>query len=230
MIGRVAGRLLFRGADHVIVEAGGVGYIVHVSERVLAALPRPGETVALWTDLQVAEDRWTLYGFPTLAEKEWHRLLLTVQGVGAKVSLSLLGALGPEALGRAIALGDWTVLARARGVGPKMAQRIANELRDRAPAVMAMAGLAGRVADDLPSPEPAGPDDTPPRQPSAPVFPRGGADPAALAQAEALSALGHLGYAPAEAMQAVARAAEAGRDLDTPGLIRGALRLLAPRE
>ena len=138
MIGRVAGRLLYRAGDHVLIDVRGVGYLVHVSDRVLAGLPRNGEAVALFTEMQVREDGWTLFGFPTLVEKEWHRLLLTVQGVGAKVSLALLGALGPDALGRSIALGDWATLARAKGVGPKTAQRIVNELRDKAPVVMAM--------------------------------------------------------------------------------------------
>ena len=94
MIGRVAGRLLYRAGDHVLIDVKGVGYLVHVSDRVMAGLPRNGEAVALFTELQVREDGWTLFGFPTLVEKEWHRLLLTVQGVGAKVSLALLGAHG----------------------------------------------------------------------------------------------------------------------------------------
>ena len=207
MIGRIAGRLLYRAADHVLIDVRGVGYLVHVSERVLAGLPRNGEAVALWTELSVREDGWTLYGFPTLVEKEWHRLLLTVQGVGAKVSLALLGALGPEALGRAIALGDWATLARAKGVGPRTAQRVVNELRDKAPVVMAMAGLMGATA--------------PARRPRQ--------DGSAMAQAEALSALGNLGYGPGEAVQAVAQAAEAQPGMGTPDLIRAALRLLAPK-
>jgi Holliday junction DNA helicase RuvA len=235
MIGRVAGRLVYRTGDHVLIDAGGVGYIVHVSERVLAGLPRNGEAVALFTELQVREDGWTLYGFPTLVEKEWHRLLLTVQGVGAKVSLAVLGALGPEALGRAIALGDWATLARARGVGPKTAQRIVNELRDRAPAVMAMAGLvsltSGAANDlpDLPPPEALGAGEEP-ATPAARRARAARAEVEATAHADALSALGNLGYAPGEAVQAVARAAAQVPEADTRTLIRAALRLLAPRE
>lgn len=224
MIGRIAGRLMYRAQDHVLIDARGVGYLVHVSDRTMAGLPRLGEGVALFTDLQVREDGWTLFGFPTLIEKEWHRLLLTVQGVGAKVSLAMLGALGPEALGRAIALGDWATLARAKGVGPKTAQRVANELRDKAPVVMAMAGLMGttlattHVEEDDPqvveAPEPAGE-----------TIHAGGQ----VAQAEAMSALGNLGYGPGEAVQAVARAASANPGAETPALIRAALRLLAPQ-
>jgi len=231
MIGRVAGRLLYRAQDHVLIDVRGVGYLVHVSERVLAGLPRNGEAVALFTEMQVREDGWTLFGFPTLVEKEWHRLLLTVQGVGAKVSLALLGALGPDSLGRAIALGDWATLARAKGVGPKTAQRIVNELRDKAPAVMAMAGLVGTTAattheldaeeaEVVEAPEPV----------AAAASRRRAPDGAGMAQAEALSALGNLGYGPGEAVQAVAQAAESLPQAGTPELIRAALRLLAPKE
>lgn len=233
MIGRVAGRLLYRAGDHVLIDVRGVGYLVHVSDRVMAGLPRNGEAVALFTELQVREDGWTLFGFPTLVEKEWHRLLLTVPQVGAKVSLALLGALGPDALGRAIALGDWATLARAKGVGPRTAQRVVNELRDKAPAVMAMAGLVGTTAvtahaldaeeeavvveDAAPAPAPKG------RKAREP-------DRSAVAQAEAMSALGNLGYGPGEAVQAVARAVEAHPGAGTPEIIRAALRLLAPKE
>ena len=97
---------------------------VLLSDRVLAGLPGPGETVALWTELLVREDVLQLFGFPTLVEKEWHRLLIGVQGVGAKASLAILSALGPEGVSRAIALGDGASIARARGVGPKTAQRV----------------------------------------------------------------------------------------------------------
>jgi holliday junction DNA helicase RuvA len=233
MIGRVAGRLVYRAQDHVLIDVRGVGYLVHVSERVMAGLPRTGEAVALFTELQVREDGWTLFGFPTLVEKEWHRLLLTVQGVGAKVALALMGALGPDALGRAIALGDWATLARAKGVGPRTAQRVVNELREKAPAVMAMAGLIGTTsatthtleADEAEVVEV--PDDVTPAKRS---LRRSEPDPGAVAQADALSALGNLGYAPGEAVQAVAQAADANPQGGTAELIRAALRLLAPRE
>ena len=234
MIGRVAGRLVYRAQDHVLIDVRGVGYLVHVSERVMAGLPRTGEAVALFTELQVREDGWTLFGFPTLVEKEWHRLLLTVQGVGAKVALALMGALGPDALGRAIALGDWATLARAKGVGPRTAQRVVNELREKAPAVMAMAGLIGTTsvtthtleADEAEVME--APDDA--AAPAKRTSRRSEPDPGAVAQADALSALGNLGYAPGEAVQAVAQAADANPQGGTAELIRAALRLLAPKE
>jgi Holliday junction DNA helicase RuvA len=233
VIGRVAGRLLYRAGDHVLIDVRGVGYLVHVSERVLASLPRNGEAVALFTELQVREDGWTLFGFPTLVEKEWYRLLVTVQGVGAKVALSLLGALGPDALGRAIALGDWATLARAKGVGPRTAQRVANELRDRAPAVMAMAGLVGTSAvttHELDAEE-AEVVEVAEADPG-PATPAKGRrrDEDGMAAAEAMSALTNLGYGPGEAVQAVAQAGESHPGAKTPELIRAALRLLAPKE
>jgi Holliday junction DNA helicase RuvA len=232
MIGRISGRLDWRGPDHVLIDVRGVGYLVHVSERVLAGLPRNGEAVALFTELQVREDGWTLFGFPTLVEKEWHRLLLTVQGVGAKVSLALLGALGTDALGRSIALGDWATLARAKGVGPKTAQRITNELRDKAPVVMAMAGLVGTTAITTHELEPEEAQVIEAEDASAPATParRKPENGQGMAQAEALSALGNLGYGPGEAVQAVAQAAESHPQAATPELIRAALRLLAPKE
>ncbi|MBP1807682.1 Holliday junction branch migration protein RuvA [Rubellimicrobium aerolatum] len=233
MIGRVAGRLVYRAQDHVLIDVRGVGYLVHVSERVLAGLPRNGEAVALFTELQVREDGWTLFGFPTLVEKEWHRLLLTVQGVGAKVSLALLSALGPDALGRAIALGDWATLARAKGVGPRTAQRVVNELREKAPVVMAMAGLIGTTTATTHELEPDEAEviETPAEAaPTKRAARRREPDGGAVAQADAMSALGNLGYAPGEAVQAVAQAAEANPGAATAELIRAALRLLAPRE
>ena len=115
MIGRIAGRIEYRAADHVLIDVKGVGYIVHVSDRTLMALPGPGEYAALFTDLLVREDLLQLFGFPTLAEKEWHRLLMSVQGIGAKASMAILGALGADGVSRAIALGDWNAVKAAPG-------------------------------------------------------------------------------------------------------------------
>ena len=113
MIGRIAGIILHRAQDHVLIDVRGVGYIVHVSERTSASLPPAGQATALYTELLVREDLLQLFGFPTLVEKEWHRLLISVQGVGARVALAILGTLGPEGLGRALALGDWSSLRKA---------------------------------------------------------------------------------------------------------------------
>ena len=220
MIGRIAGRIDWRGADHVLIDVRGVGYIVHCSERTLAALPGVGGMAALYTDLLVREDLLQLFGFPTLVEKEWHRLLMSVQGVGARASLAILGALGPEGVSRAITLGDWHSITAAKGVGAKTAQRVVNELKDKAPAVMAMGTMAAAA------PPEAGAEDvvieTAPA--SAPVAP-----PSPGAQAEALSALTNLGYGPGEAAGAVAQAAGEDARADTAALIRAALRLLAPK-
>ena len=223
MIGRLAGRIDYRADDHVLIDVGGVGYLVYCSDRTLQALPGVGEHVALYTDLLVRDDLMQLFGFTTLQEKEWHRLLMSVQGIGAKASLAILGALGPDGVGRAIALGDWNSVRAAKGVGPKTAQRVVNELKDKAPQVMAMATTASQTAppashvdeviDVVESPAPV--------SISAPKSPPN-------TQAEALSALTNLGYAPGEAAGAVALAAGDAPDAETSDLIRRALRLLAP--
>ena len=146
MIGKLSGRIDYRAADHVLIDVRGVGYLVYVSDRTMAALPGVGEVVALYTDLVVREDLMQLFGFQTLVEKEWHRLLTSVQGVGAKASLAILGTLGPDGVSRAIALGDWNAVKAAKGIGPKIAQRVVLDLKDKAPGVMAMTGT---VADAL---------------------------------------------------------------------------------
>ena len=223
MIGRLAGRIDYRATDHVLLDVRGVGYLVYCTDRTLRALPGVGEHAALYTELLVRDDLLQLFGFPTLIEKEWHRLLMSVQGVGAKASLAILGTLGPDGVGRAIALGDWNSIKAAKGIGPKTAQRVVNELKDKAPEVMAMgtgtalgAGVAipadtDDVIESIPAvraaPPPAGPGP----------------------QAEALSALTNLGYAPGEAAGAVAQAAGDAPEAETTALIRAALKLLAPK-
>jgi Holliday junction DNA helicase RuvA len=220
MIGKITGRIEYRSTDHVLIDVRGVGYLVYCSERTLAGLPAVGEVAAVYTDLLVREDLMQLFGFTTLAEKEWHRLLTSVQGIGAKASLAILGALGPDGVGRAIALGDWNAVKVAKGVGPKIAQRVVLDLKDKAPSMMAMSGT---VAEAL------GEQDV--EVIEAPVK-RKAPPPAAnaSAQSEALSALSNLGYAPGDAAGAVAQAAGEAPDADTPSLIRAALKLLAPRE
>lgn len=219
MIGRIAGRIDYRAADHVLIDVRGVGYLVYCSERTMAALPSVGEHTAVYTDLLVREDNLQLFGFTSLVEKEWHRLLMSINGIGAKASLAILGTLGHEGVGRAIALGDWNAVKAAKGIGPKTAQRVVMELKDKAPEVMAMGAT--------PAPLPASEDDEVIEAVAAPVA---AAPPAsASAQAEALSALTNLGYAPGEAAGAVAQAAGETPDAETPSLIRAALKLLAPK-
>lgn len=218
MIGRIAGRIDYRALDHVLIDVRGVGYLVYCNERTLHALPKVGEHTALYTELLVREDNLQLFGFTSLVEKEWHRLLMSVQGVGAKASMAILGALGPEGVGRAIALGDWNSVKAAKGIGPKTAQRVVLELKDKAPEVMAMGAVAAPAMDSgdegavtevvVPMPAPVA---------------------GSSAQAEALSALGNLGYSPSEAAAAVAQAGGEAPEADTPTLIRLALKLLAPK-
>jgi Holliday junction DNA helicase RuvA len=220
MIGKITGRIEYRAVDHVLIDVRGVGYLVFCSERTLAGLPPVGEVAAVYTDLLVQETNLQLFGFATLAEKEWHRLLTSVQGVGAKASLAILGTLGPDGVGRAIALGDWNAVKAAKGVGPKIAQRVVLDLKDKAPAMMAMGGT---VAQALGEQEAEVIEGAAPRKQASPA-------PNASAQSEALSALGNLGYGPGDAAGAVAQAAGEAPDADTKTLIRAALKLLAPRE
>ncbi|WP_238363847.1 Holliday junction branch migration protein RuvA [Mesobacterium pallidum] len=222
MIGKLTGVLDHRGDDHVLIDVRGVGYMVYCTDRTLAALPGPGEAVSLYTDLLVREDLLQLFGFQTLLEKEWHRLLMSVQGVGAKASLAILGALGADGVGRAITLGDAAAIKAAKGIGPKTAQRIVLDLKDKAPGIMALGGtLAQATGEAVVEPEGAAPA---PKRRAAPK-----PSPSAAAQSEALSALQNLGYGPSDAAQAVAQAASETPEAETPALIRAALRLLAPK-
>ncbi|MEL6167169.1 MAG: Holliday junction branch migration protein RuvA [Pseudomonadota bacterium] len=200
MIGRLSGRLFRKGGDNVIVDVGGVGYVVHVSDRTLSKLPAEGADVSLFTELLVREDLLQLFGFLTEAEKDWHGLLTSVQGIGAKGAMAILGALGPDGVASAIAIGDWAAIKAAPGVGPKIAQRVVNELREKAPKVMAQSALAAAT----------------------PV------DPGTTTHAEATSALGNLGYAPAEAARVVSEVLVETPDATTPDVIRAALKRLAP--
>ncbi len=221
MIGKITGLIDYRAPDHLLIDVRGVGYLVYCSDRTMAALPGVGEVVALFTDLVVREDLMQLFGFQTLAEKEWHRLLTSVQGVGAKASLAILGALGPDGVSRAIALGDWNAVKVAKGVGPKIAQRVVLDLKDKAPGVMAMTGSLAEAHGEVEAAAEVIETAAPKRRPVAP--------PNQSAQAEALSALGNLGYGPGDAAGAVAQAAGEMPEADTPQLIRAALKLLAPK-
>ncbi|MBV8537204.1 MAG: Holliday junction branch migration protein RuvA [Alphaproteobacteria bacterium] len=182
MIAKLTGRLDYVGRDHVVIDVGGVGYLVRCPARTLAALPPAGETVSVSVETLVREDAIDLYGFVDPAERDWFRLLMTVQGVGAKVALSLLSALNPADLAAAIAAEDKTMLTRADGVGPKLATRLAMELKDKIGTMTLGRALA-----------------------SAPVVAAGaiGGDAAA---ADAVSALVNLGYRRPEAAGAVERA------------------------
>jgi Holliday junction DNA helicase RuvA len=224
MIGRISGRLDWRGADHVLIDVRGVGYIVYVNDRTLAAMPGLGEAVSLYTDLVVREDLLQLFGFPTMLEKEWHKLLTTVQGVGAKAAMAILGTLGPEGVGRAITLGDARSVQAAPGVGPKLAQRVILELKAKAPGVMAAGvGLSVKAgAEDVVIEEVA-------PAPKKPARADEGAMKRAASTADALSALLNLGYGQSDAAQAVATVAGDQPEADTATLIRASLKLLAPR-
>lgn len=224
MIGKVSGRIDYKADDHVLIEAAGIGYIVHCAPGTIAALPAPGEAAALYTEMVVREDLMQLYGFRTLAEREWHRLLTSVQGVGARVSLALIDALGIAGLGRALAAGDGAALRRAPGVGPRLATRITSELKGKAPAMMAFGAGPKTAPASVPgAPEAAG--QAAPTPPAPAVAQGHEQDGALAASADALSALVNLGYDRTEAAEAVASAGADGATGET-ALIRAALRRL----
>jgi len=154
MIARLTGTLAESGADHAVIDVAGVGYLVQASTRTLAAIGAVGGQVMLFTEMQVREDAITLFGFGSAGERDWFRLLTSVQGVGGRVALAILSVLAPEELSRAVASADKAMIARANGVGPKLAQRIAMELRDKVGAIdlgpsPAAAPKGGAAADAM---------------------------------------------------------------------------------
>ncbi len=205
MIGKLKGKVDDIGEGFLIVDVNGVGYEVQASARTLRNL-KTGDDVSLTIDTHVREDAIRLFGFSSEVERGWFRTLQSVQGVGSKVALGLLGTLAPHELANAIALGDWASVEQAPGIGKKLAQRIVSELKDKAPALSA-AGL---------------------HVPGAAVNGISVAPPESHAAAEALSALTNLGYQPAQASGAIAVAAkELGEAADTAKLIRRGLKELA---
>jgi Holliday junction DNA helicase RuvA len=203
MIGKLKGKVDTIGESFCIVDVGGVGYEVQASARTLRNM-KIGDDVALTIDTHVREDAIRLYGFASEVERSWFRTLQSVQGVGSKVSLGLLGTLSPQDLANAIALGDWASVEQVPGIGKKLAQRIVAELKDKAPA-LSVAGM------HLPSG--SAPGRTPAEGNTA---------------AEAISALSNLGYQPAQASAAIAVAMqELGDEADTAKLIRRGLKELA---
>jgi holliday junction DNA helicase RuvA len=204
MIGKLKGVVDTYHEDSIILDVNGVGYLVHCSARTLQELPGIGEAATLAIETHVREDQIRLFGFSTDIEREWFRLLQTVQGVGVKVALAVLGTLKPADLATAIALRDKAMVARTPGVGPKVAERIVTELKDKAPAFTdvdpAVVRLSGAL-DEKRAPQPI---------------------------SDAVSALVNLGYGQPQAAAAVAAAARsAGEGTDVRQLIRLGLKELA---
>ena len=204
MIAKLKGLIDEYGDHHVVIDVNGVGYILSCSGRTLSALPQVGEAATIFVETTVIQEQIRLYGFASALERQWFRLLMTVQGVGAKVALSILSSASVSDLSSAIAMQDKAMVARAPGVGPKVAGRIVSELRDKAPGfiegdVAAFAQVSGAVAVGAPS-----------------------------ATRDAVSALVNLGYGQAQAGAAVATAyREGGEDASTETLIRLALKALS---
>ena len=204
MIGKLKGVIDSYAEDSVIVDVGGVGYVVHCSARTLQALPAVGEAVTLAIETHVREDQIRLFGFLSDVEREWFRLLQTVQGVGTRVALSVLSTLKPGDLASAVATRDKALIARAPGVGPKVAERIVTELKDKAPAFASLDPAVVRLSgamDERRAPQPV---------------------------ADAVSALVNLGYGEPQALAAIAAAVRsAGEAADVAKLIRLGLKELA---
>jgi Holliday junction DNA helicase RuvA len=201
MIGKLKGTIDSVEEEALILDVGGVGYLVSASARTLRALPGVGEQAELLIETHVREDAIRLYGFLTAGERDWFRLLQSMQGVGAKVALGILGALSAEALGAAVARQDKAMMARAPGVGPKLAARLVLELKDKAPAVADFVHVESSLE-------------------RAPKL--------AKAAEDAVLALVSLGYAQPQAAAAVARiSAQLGPAAETAALIRAGLKELA---
>jgi holliday junction DNA helicase RuvA len=197
MIAKLRGLLDGFAADQAVIDVNGIGYLVFASSRTLSALGAIGDEVVLHTEMKVSQDDIRLIGFATAGERDWFRLLTSVQGVGTRVALAILSALSADELSTAVASADSRMIARANGVGPKLAQRIVNELKDKVGAVAL--GPAG-----APAPPPGS------------------------ASADAVSALLNLGFRPAEAASAVAKAeAELGPGASLDALVRTALKKAA---
>jgi holliday junction DNA helicase RuvA len=204
LIGKLNGVVDAYGEDFVIIDVHGVGYVVHCSSRTLQHLPKAGEAAVLSIETHVREDMIRLYGFRSDAEREWFRLLQTVQGVGAKVALGILSALDPGALATALATGDKGAVSRGPGVGPKLAARIVAELKDKAPAFAPVDPALIRLTEAMDE-----------RKAPLPV-------------SDAISALVNLGYGQPQASAAVAAALkQAGAEAEAKTLIRLGLRELA---
>ena len=207
MIGKLKGVIDSYGPDWVIVDVAGVGYLVHCSNHTLQTLPAVGEAAGIAIETYVREQEIRLFGFASDVERQWFRLLLTVQGVGTRVALAVLSTLKVGDLASAIALQDKAMVARAPGVGPKVAQRICSELKDKAPALSGMAGgdpALARLQAEL------------------------GGKAAPQPVADAVSALVNLGYGQMQASAAVASALrDGGETADTAALIRLGLKELA---
>ncbi len=198
MIAKLYGRIDETGADSLVIDVSGVGYLVQASARTLSALGSVDDFATVFTEMQVSETDMRLIGFATKDERDWFRILIGVQGVGSKVGLAILSALDMDELKRAIGSGDSAMVARANGVGPKLASRIVNELKDKVGALAGIGGGAKLVAAGT-----------------------GGGNHAS----DAMSALGNLGFKPGEASSAVALALEElGADASLDALVRLALK------
>jgi Holliday junction DNA helicase RuvA len=207
IIGRLRGEVAAVGADTVLIDVNGVGYVAHAGSRLLSRLD-PGQRAELHIETKITENSITLYAFETDEARAWFARLQDVPGVGGKAAMALLDALTPGDLMDAIALGDVASVTRAKGVGKKLAERIVGELAGKAPPMGRFGSFGVKAAPGIAS--------------AASATPAGGA------RAEAISALQNLGYGPTDAARAVAAAAKINEGADTAALIKAALKELMP--
>lgn len=224
MIGCLTGAIVERDDDSVLIEVGGVGYVVHCSQRNLSILPNDGSIVRLYTDLQVREDLMQLFGFLTRKERALHQCLISVQGVGAKAALAIVGALGVDNTIQAVTLGDSDAIRAAKGVGPKLAIRIVNELRERISLLIAWSA-------DEPEPQTLKEDEDSDSgwDKKTAVDKKSHNKDSIASMAEAHSALVNLGYQHGEASRAIAEVTRDQPQAKTEDLIRESLIRLVPR-
>jgi|MDSW01.2.fsa_nt_gb Holliday junction DNA helicase RuvA len=234
MIGKITGYVDYLGNDHAIIDVNGVGYEVHLSERVISSFPPIGKRVSVFTEMVVREDLLQIVGFLARVERSWYRLLISVQGVGSKAALKILGTVGVNSLCQAILSGDATVITATPGIGPKIAHRIVAELKDKASEIISESLLVKKTTFTDVSSEPkseradANVENASNDSVAEGAFETKILDP--KVHGEALSALKNLGYSPHESAQVVARILTSDEEVeDLSKLVKLALHQLAPR-
>ena len=231
MIGKLSGILSYKGIDYALIDVNGVGYEVYLSDRTLEKVPLLGKKISVYTELIVREDLMQLVGFVTRHEREWYRLLTGVQGVGSKAALKILGTIQISMLSRAILTGDINAIKAAQGIGPKIAQRIVSELKDKTPALMALSSDAHLENNPIAvsSQNPLTVDNL---NESEVIEPNSELESfSSNLQSEALSALTNLGYSHYDAALATTNVLlEQNDPIEVSELIRLALRTLSPKD
>ena len=226
MIGRISGKLNYVSADHILVDVSGVGYILHVTQTTLTNLPKLGNTVSLFTELVVKEDLLQLIGFITVTEKEWYKLLISVQGVGSKAALALLSQLPISSISRAILLEDTTTITSVQGIGPKIAKRLVVELKSKVPSMMKFNDEYDLASNNLNSAL----GNTSNKIDKNSLDKSFSKNDISQIEIDAISALNNLGYSQLDATQVIAKIINSSEDeLNVEDLIRLSLKTLVSK-